>query len=223
MNQSIGHALALVGIAATSAAWCAVAWRGIIIWRVMPPVLAALGVATLIWGDVELAGPAAIAVDADLGRSVVVAVATGALVGIALFVATRIVYVPLSRWGRFSRDAQHEYEAAATRSRRTGLAFAFISAASEELFWRGWVQPELLVTAAGAVGVALLGSWGAYVVANLLSRSLVLVMGAVVGGAVWVAVGAATGGVAAPLACHVVWTLAMIALPPGTRRSMMSP
>ena len=69
---------------------------------------------------------------------------------------------------------------------------------------------------------ALVASWLAYVVANALSRSLVIVAGAVVGGAAWVALQAVTGGVAAPLACHVVWTLAMLVLPPRTRGSMMS-
>jgi membrane protease YdiL (CAAX protease family) len=102
------------------------------------------------------------------------------------------------------------------------LLLAFVSATCEELFWRGWTQPELLASNAGAVTAALIASWLAYVVANALSRSLVIVAGAVVGGAVWVLLGAATGGVAAPLACHVVWTLAMLVLPPRIRGSMMS-
>jgi membrane protease YdiL (CAAX protease family) len=76
------------------------------------------------------------------------------------------------------------------------------------------------------IAAALIASWFAYVAANALSRSLVIVAGAVVGGAVWVVLQAATGGVAAPLACHVVWTLAMLVLPPRTQPrtqgSMMS-
>jgi hypothetical protein len=226
VDQAIGHALALAGIAATGAAWWMVAWRGILIWRVMPPVLVALGVATVLWGDVVLVGTPVIAASAGLDRSAAFAASIGVLVGAALFVGTRIAFVPLAHWGRFAEDARREYEPAAARSRATVLLLAFVSATCEELFWRGWTQPELLASNAGVIAAALAASWLAYVAANALSRSLVIVTGAVVGGAVWVVLQAVTGGVAAPLACHVVWTLAMLVLPPRipprTQGSMMS-
>ena len=66
-----------------------------------------------------------------------------------------------------------------------------------------------VVSHALAAVVALL----AFVVANLASRNLAIAAGAVVGGAVWVALAWWTGGVLAPLACHIVWTGMMIAFP----------
>ena len=78
------------------------------------------------------------------------------------------------------------------------------------------VQPDLVLGRPGSLGVALVVSWAVYLVANLPSRSLAIGAGAVVGGAAWVLLAAATGGVLAPLCCHVVWTLAMIVRPPGS-------
>ena len=53
----------------------------------------------------------------------------------------------------------------------------------------------------------------AFVLANLPSANLAIAAGAVVGGAVWVALAWWTGGVLASLACHIVWTGMMIAFP----------
>ena len=216
----LGAALALGGIAATWAAWWAVAFRGIAIWRVMPWVLAGLGVATLLWAeDLVWWGAPEIAAGADLGRSAAVAASTGIVTGLALFLATRIAIVPLSRWHRFAADARRAYDRADGRRTATVLLLAFVSAASEELFWRGWIQPDLVLGRPGSLGVALVVSWAVYLVANLPSRSLAIGAGAVVGGAAWVLLAAATGGVLAPLCCHVVWTLAMIVRPPRVDRS----
>jgi len=55
-------------------------------------------------------------------------------------------------------------------------------------------------------------------VANLPSRSLPIVAGAVVGGAVWGALAWWSGGLAAPLASHILWTGLMLVLPPGAGR-----
>jgi membrane protease YdiL (CAAX protease family) len=52
------------------------------------------------------------------------------------------------------------------------------------------------------------------VVANVPSRSLPIVAGALVGGAVWGALAWWSGGVLAPLASHILWTGLMLARPP---------
>jgi membrane protease YdiL (CAAX protease family) len=58
-----------------------------------------------------------------------------------------------------------------------------------------------------------------YVVANVPSRSLPIVAGAIVGGALWGALAWWSGGVLAPLASHILWTGAMLALPPRVGRT----
>jgi membrane protease YdiL (CAAX protease family) len=65
----------------------------------------------------------------------------------------------------------------------------------------------------GSLAGALL-AWGVYVAANAVSGSLPIILGALVGGAVWTALALWTGGVAASLACHAAWTALMVALPP---------
>lgn len=56
-------------------------------------------------------------------------------------------------------------------------------------------------------------AWAAVVVANLPSGNLAIAAGAVVGGGAWVALAWWSGGILAPLACHVVWTCLMIVTP----------
>ena len=56
--------------------------------------------------------------------------------------------------------------------------------------------------------------WLAYLVANAFSGSIPILLGAAVSGAVWTALGLSSGGVLAPIACHVVWTGLMVAFPP---------
>jgi membrane protease YdiL (CAAX protease family) len=88
-----------------------------------------------------------------------------------------------------------------------------VSVPGEELFWREFVQLELVEALDGATLFAAALAWVAFVVANLFSRNLAIAAGAVVGGAVWCGLCWWTGGVAASLACHVVWTALMLAFP----------
>ena len=74
-------------------------------------------------------------------------------------------------------------EAAEVSLARSLLLSLVIMVPSEELFWRGLFQGRLAV--AMAAGVAAVVAWFGYVVANLSSRSLPIVAGAVVGGALW--------------------------------------
>jgi membrane protease YdiL (CAAX protease family) len=90
---------------------------------------------------------------------------------------------------------------------------------AEELFWRGLVQgrlDEVTTTAAAAIG-----AWIVYLGVNSASRSLPIVAGAVVGGAVWASLAWWSGGVLASLASHILWTGMMLALPPGVGRPAM--
>ena len=70
-----------------------------------------------------------------------------------------------------------------------------------------------------AAGAAAVVAWAGYVVANLPSRSLPIVAGAVVGGALWAALAWWSGGVLAPLASHILWTGLML----GCRREPADP
>jgi membrane protease YdiL (CAAX protease family) len=97
-----------------------------------------------------------------------------------------------------------------------GLALVLsiaVSVPGEELFWREFVQLELVPALDGATALAAVLAWGAFVFANLFSRNLAIAAGAVVGGAVWCGLAWWTGGVAASLACHLVWTAFMLAFP----------
>jgi membrane protease YdiL (CAAX protease family) len=90
---------------------------------------------------------------------------------------------------------------------------------AEELFWRGLGLPELqraIGTVAGAVGI-----WLAAAAVSAVWTSLPILAAAAVGGAVWTALGAWSGGVVAPIASHAVWTAAMIAWRPQTRRAIV--
>ena len=83
----------------------------------------------------------------------------------------------------------------------------------EELFWRG-IAYRVGVETAATAGVAAIAVCLLYVVANVPSRSLPIVAGALVGGAVWGALAWWSGGVLAPLASHILWTGLMLARPP---------
>ena len=107
-------------------------------------------------------------------------------------------------------------EAAEVSLRRSLVLSLVIMVPSEELFWRGLFQGRLAV--AMAAGVAAVVAWSGYVVANVSSRSLPIVAGAVVGGALWNGLAWWSGGVLASLASHILWTGLMLALPPGAGR-----
>jgi membrane protease YdiL (CAAX protease family) len=88
-----------------------------------------------------------------------------------------------------------------------------LSVPGEELFWRGFFQGRLASALDDRAAIAATLAWLAFVLANLPSANLAIAAGAVVGGAVWVALAWWTGGVLASLACHIVWTGMMIAFP----------
>jgi membrane protease YdiL (CAAX protease family) len=196
-------ALAVGGPILVAAAWAIVRMGRASVWTSMALCLGALGILSLLTGEVRSGGrpsPPALVV-------------LGIGAGVALYLATAVFLSLVRRWTTLTRHA------AALYARREGLPVvtvvvlaAGIIAGGEELLWRGVVQ----TVAAGAVGslAGALLAWGVYVAANAVSGSLPIILGALVGGAVWTALALWTGGVAASLACHAAWTALMVALPP---------
>jgi membrane protease YdiL (CAAX protease family) len=196
-----------LGLVAEMAGWWRVSSHRADVWRLMPVVLGPMGVAALIaapW-DTPDAGTAA-----SLG--------VGAASGLALFAGTRVFVAIAARWEPFRRQTLDEYREAATVPLARSLWLSLlIMVPAEELFWRGLGQATLEGTSLGVTGGAV-AAWGLYVVANLPSRSMPIVAGAVVAGALWVGLWWWSGGVLAPLASHILWTGSMLVFPPGAGR-----
>ena len=196
-----------VGALAEATGWRRVASGRANVWRLMPVILAAMGVLAVL-----VRRPAAAT---DVSNAT--ALSVGAASGLALYVGTRVFVWLADRWPPFRRHVVEKYREAAEVSMRESLLLSLlVMVPAEELFWRGLFQGHLDQT----VGVLAAGflSWLAYVAVNAASASLPIVAGAVVGGALWVGLFAWSGGVLASLASHMLWTGLMLALPPGVGR-----
>ena len=197
-------AVMVAGLAAEIAGWSMVATRGKNVWRLMPLVLGAMGLAAV------LARPPVAAAEVSTVAAFVVGLASG----LALYVATRAFVWTASHWEPFRLDVVRRYADAGTVSLGESLLLSLIvMVPCEELFWRGLFQARLSTTVTAGAAAAI--AWGGYVAANLASRSLPIVAGAVVGGALWAGLGWWSGGVLASAASHILWTGLMLALPPG--------
>jgi membrane protease YdiL (CAAX protease family) len=199
----------VLGLIANMAAWRLVS-RGRDVWRTLPPLLGVLGaLSLLLLPEVAAPAPGGNDVPGPVGAGVI-----GAVAGIILYVGT-LVFVGLAQHiPAFARQTAAAYRRAEAADPRRELVLSLLLAVpGEELFWRGLAYRSGAATAASAaaaaVAVCLL-----YVVANLPSRSLPIVAGAFVGGAVWGALAWWSGGVVAPLASHILWTGLMLARPP---------
>ena len=200
-------AVAIAGPVAVAAAWLLVRGGRFGVWASMGVTLGTLGAFALATGE-----PA-------LGPSPWLDLAGGVMAGGALYAATAVFLAVAGRWPRLARHARELYG----RRRGVGLEQALVLSAAvtapgEELLWRGVVLGTL-----GSVfspWVAGLLTWTGYMAANAVSGSLPIILGAVVGGAVWTALAVWTEGVVASIACHSVWTALMIVFPPvrGARR-----
>ena len=198
------RAFMVVGALAEATAWMLVAMRKGTVWTIVTPVLGVMGVVTLL---IEVP-PGATEVN------VVVAVGVGLVVGVILYLATRAFAYVFRGWTMFAVRSREMYE------RRIPLTLAqaiivstLVASPAEELFWRGLFQTGFTDALDGRAGLAALLTTVAFVLANLPSRNLAIVLGAAVGGAVWGALAWWSGGVVAPLACHVLWTGLMLAFP----------
>jgi membrane protease YdiL (CAAX protease family) len=201
-------AVIVVGIVAQMVSWWAISSGRVTVWRLMPFVLGAMALVALL----VLPSPER---TTGVGRAVVVGLASG----LALFLATRVFVAIASHWRPFARHVEEAYRAAADEPIGAVLGLSLLISAAEEVFYRGLVQRALGETALGA-GTAALVTLVAYALANLTSRSLPIVAGAVVGGAVWGALAWWSGGIAGPLASHILWTGLMLVLPPGAGREV---
>ena len=197
----------VAGAVAEFAGWWLVATGRADVWKLMPVVLGAMGVAAV------LARPPV----AATGTGAMTALLVGLGAGLALYVGTRVFVWLASRWTPFRRDVLEKYGQAGEVTLRTSLVLSLaIMVPAEELFWRGLVQARLH-DATGPATAALV-TWAGYVGVNLASRSQPIVAAAVVGGAVWAGLAWWSGGVLASAASHILWTGLMLALPPGAGR-----
>lgn len=202
--------VAVVGMIVEGITWRGVAARRLDLWRVMPVVLGAMAVAAVLVRRPTLVG------------SVGVSTATlvGVAAGITLFAATRVFVAVAAAWPPFRRATRAIYG----QARPVSVAFAlgvsaFVMVPFEELFWRGLVQARLADGLGAGMGAAL--TWTAYVATNVASRSLPILLGAAVGGALWAGLAWWSGGMLASLLSHILWTGLMLGLPPKPGREML--
>jgi membrane protease YdiL (CAAX protease family) len=196
-------AVMITGALLEFAAWWAVSEKGISIWVAMGIALPTVGIAAVAVREPSLS-PAV---------SGGIAVAAGAAAGVVLYLATRLFVAAIRPWRTFQRHSAEMY----ARQAGLPLAAAVVLAAAvmapcEELFWRGLFQAQLSTVVDGRTAGAAI-AWAAYAVANLPSRNLAIIAGAVVGGAVWSALSWWTGGALASIACHALWTALMVGFP----------
>ena len=208
MSPDLGAFLAVLGPVAVAAAWIAIS-RGASLWVVNGVLFPLLGVASLLTGLVRPATPE---------RGPVETLLLGAIAGVVLYLATAAFMAVAGRWPPLARHTDALYGNRGSISLPGALAVSLLLVVpGEELLWRGVVLPQLLLWLLPSPLVVAL-AWLAYVAANAASRSLPIVLAAVVGGAVWTVLAAVTGGVLASLASHVVWTGLMLVRPPGGSR-----
>jgi membrane protease YdiL (CAAX protease family) len=201
----------VVGAFAQVVAWRLVANVRVPFWPVVTTTFAVLGLVSLVVGDASCCRETTSAT----------ASAVGVASGLLLFGATRVVVDLATRHEVIRRSvvAVYRREEEVSPLAVTALTLAIV-VPGEELFWRGLVLTELSAATSVAAGAVL--AWGAWVVVDAAWGSIPLLAGAVVGGALWTALAAWTGGVVAPIASHLVWTGLMIAWPPLAARAKVT-
>ena len=205
-------AVAVVGFVAEAGAWWAVRAGRAHLWRLLPVVLVAMAIAAV------LVRPPVAASDIGAGN----ALAVGAASGVVLYLATRVFVAIASRWAPFRRATVDIYAEAQPIAIGAALVLSVaVMVPVEELFWRGLVQAGL-DDLWGPVAAAVI-TWLGYIAVNVTSRSLPIVLGAAVGGAVWAGLAWWSGGMLASLASHILWTGSMLVLPPAPGREVVGP
>jgi membrane protease YdiL (CAAX protease family) len=196
-------ALAVVGPVAVAGAWMVVRAGVATVWTAMGVTLGVLGLLSLATGE-----PRAFT---ELGPWW--DLVSGVMSGVALWGATAAFMAVAGRWPLLARHAAELYgrRRGVSLGRALGISVAII-APGEELLWRGVVLGALGSVFAPWIAATL--AWSAYVAANVVSGSVPIILGAVVGGAAWTVLAVWTEGVVASIACHAVWTGLMIVLPP---------
>jgi membrane protease YdiL (CAAX protease family) len=200
----------VAGIVGQAVAWSLVRRGRLRFWPATAVTFAAVGIASLVVGDIACCG------DVASGTAIAVGVASGAL----LFAATRVVVGLATRRPRLRDTVTGIYGRSTETSRAAELVISLLIAVpGEELFWRGLVLPEL--TDVTSVGIGALLTWVAAIGVIAEWASLPLLAGAIVGGALWTGLAMWSDGVMAPVASHLVWTGLMLMWPPAAARDMV--
>ena len=200
-------AVMVAGVIVEGAGWWAVSSGRAYIWRVMPLILAVMGLTAVLARRPVWAG--------HVGSFP--ALAGGIATGLGLYAATRAFVLVAARWAPFRLQVVDQYrKVVAVPFAEAALLSLAVMVPAEELFWRGLFQGRLAVTfsASAAAGI----TWIAYTAANAPSRSMPLLAGALVGGGLWAALAWWSGGMLASLGSHILWTGLMLAAPPGAAR-----
>jgi membrane protease YdiL (CAAX protease family) len=186
----------ILGALAEATAWALVAMRKGTVWTAVTPVLAVLGVVTLL---VEVP-PAADRVE------IAAAVGVGIVAGVVLYLATRVFAYVVRRWRRFATQSRAIYERRQPLSRAQAVAVTtFVAAPAEELFWRGLVQSALMRRYGRWPGAAMAAA--AYGGVHVTSGNFTLLGAAGVAGAHWSALYAAGVPLGALIVSHVAWDI----------------
>jgi membrane protease YdiL (CAAX protease family) len=201
----------VVGGLTQALVWRLVARGSLAFWPAVTTTFAALGLASLVVGDPSCCRETTAAA----------ASAVGAASGLLLFGATRVVVDFATRHDVIRRSvvAVYRREEEVSTLAVTVLTLAIV-VPGEELFWRGFVLPELSAPTSVVAGAVL--AWLAWVTVDAAWGSIPLLAGALVGGALWTGLATWTGGVVAPLASHLLWTGLMIAWPPVAARAKVT-
>ena len=200
-------AIMALGALAEAIGWRLVATRRAMVWRLMPVIFLAMGIAAVL-----VRRPVAAT---KVGNGT--ALAVGLASGLILYVGTRVFVAIAGGWELFRRHVMEKYLEAAEVPLKEALALSLlIMVPAEELFWRGLFQARLDQSLPALAAAAW--TWLAYVGVNLSSGSLPIIAGAVVGGALWAGLAMWSGGMLASISSHMLWTGLMLALPPGAGR-----
>jgi membrane protease YdiL (CAAX protease family) len=203
----IADVVVVVGVLAQLLVGALIARGRLRFWPATTATLGAVGITALVVGDP--AWCASVSAEA--------AAVAGVAGGIGFYAATRAVVGVASRRPALREAVSGVYDHATDVPFALSLALSLaIAVPGEELFFRGLVLPQLRAATTPLLGAILTWLVGARV--GMAWKSLPLFAGAVVGGALWTALGAWSGGVLSPLICHLLWTGAMIAWPPRVAR-----
>jgi hypothetical protein len=145
-------------------------------------------------------------------RGIVVGLACGAVMTVGTYAAYAVV-VRLAP--SVAGSVAGLYANAGTSSLALALIATSAAVVAEEVLWRGPLLRvlERRTGRAAAVGISLI----TYTLAQGGSRSVIVMVAAVVCGAIWSTERIYTRSVVAPLVSHLMWTLIVIHLLPVTR------
>ena len=203
-------AVLVVGVLVQVVVWRLVVRGRLPFWPATATTFALIGNASLLAGDPTCCRR----------QEFPVALGVGVASGLVFYAATRLVVDLATRQPVLDRAVVDLYRRSRETSFVTVLALTLVVAVpGEELFWRGFLLPELR-DATGSVTGAIL-TWATAVGVSVAWASPPLLAGTVVGGALWTLLATWSGGVLAPMASHLVWTALMLVWPPPAGRDMV--